>query len=88
MIRVVALCSVFVSLSLSAGAAPVVQYRYTNWVIDNASVCFNYPAGSVEHRECRRYASLYFRAQCYSNKKLDANAHRMFCRASDSYTPI
>ena len=88
MIRLAFFLSVLLSASANAQFVPNIQYRYTNWVIDNDSVCFNYKKGSVEHRECRRAASIYFRAQCYSNKQLDATVKQMFCRATYSYNPL
>ncbi len=43
---------------------PPVQYRYSHWRIDNASVCFNYPRGSVIYRNCRSHALQLFKQRC------------------------
>jgi len=40
------------------------QWRIMDNQIDNASVCTNFLEGSVERRECRKSAAVYFREQC------------------------
>lgn len=42
----------------------VAKWRIEDNVIDQGSVCFNFPNDSIEHRECRRAAQQYFRTQC------------------------
>jgi hypothetical protein len=42
----------------------VAKWRVQDNVIDQSSVCFNFPDDSIEHRECRRAAQQYFRTQC------------------------
>ena len=78
-----------VFFSSAVFAQPIVKWYYTNWRIDNATVCYNYTKNSVEWRECRRYASLYFREQCgvYSRSS-DVNRRQMFCSAASSYSPL
>ena len=76
-------------LSFPAFANPDVRWYYNNWVIDNASVCYNHPKNSVAWRECRRYASLYFREQCGKyTRSSDVNNRKMFCTAASTYRPI
>ncbi|WP_248769680.1 hypothetical protein [Pseudomonas sp. MWU12-2345] len=40
------------------------KWRIFNNVIDNASVCGNFLAGSTERRECRKSAEVFFKEQC------------------------
>ena len=80
--------SLLFSSSAFAGT-PVVKWYYTDWIIDNSSVCYNYTKNTVDWRECRRYASLYFREQCgvYSRSS-DLDRRKMFCTAASSYSPL
>ncbi|MFS2158256.1 hypothetical protein ACCD10_12955 [Pseudomonas sp. Pseusp122] len=64
--------------------------------IDDSSVCGNYRRGSVEFRECRKGAKVYFRDQCQSwGKRWDQSggagskaAQERFCSAASSFNPI
>lgn len=64
--------------------------------IDDSSVCGNYRRGSVEFRECRKGAKVYFRDQCHSwGKRWDQSggagskaAQERFCSAASSFNPI
>ena len=40
------------------------DFRMFNNHIDNSSVCMNFNKGSVEHRECRRAAVVFFKESC------------------------
>lgn len=42
----------------------VAKWRIEDNVINQGSVCFNFPVDSIEHRECRRAAQQYFKDQC------------------------
>lgn len=83
------LLMVLLSVASAAQANPIVKWYYTDWIIDNSTVCYNYTKNTVEWRECRRYASLYFREQCgvYSRSS-DLNRRKMFCTAASSYSPL
>ena len=64
--------------------------------IDDSSGCGNYRRGSVEFRECRKGAKVYFRDQCQSwGKRWDQSggagskaAQERFCSAASSFNPI
>ncbi|MCS3469293.1 hypothetical protein M2401_003031 [Pseudomonas sp. JUb42] len=64
--------------------------------IDDSSVCGNYRRGSVEYRECRKGAKVYFRDQCQSwGKRWDQSggvgskvAQERFCSAASNFNPI
>ena len=71
------------------------RYRIFNNHIETSSVCMNFMADSVEHRECRRAAVPYFKEMCSDwTKRLakDKNeknqlAQAQFCEAASSYAP-
>lgn len=64
--------------------------------IDGGSVCANYRRGSIEHRECRKGAKVYFREKCREwGKRRDKNssdasqaAEERFCSAGDGFNPL
>lgn len=51
------------------------KWRVEDNVIDQGSVCFNFPGDSIEHRECRRAAQQYFRTQCKDWTRRAEKAH-------------
>lgn len=71
------------------------RYRIFNNHIETSSVCMNFMADSVEHRECRRAAVPYFKEMCsdwtkrLAKDKNDKNqlAQAQFCEAASSYAP-
>ncbi|WPO99730.1 hypothetical protein SFA35_24565 [Pseudomonas sp. HR96] len=71
------------------------QWRISDNVIDNASVCANFYQGSVERRECRRAAQVYFREQCKDwGRRVEKNndeeaktAQSRYCSATKSFSP-
>ncbi|MGY2168839.1 hypothetical protein [Pseudomonas gingeri] len=71
------------------------KWRIFNNVIDNASVCANFPTTSTEHRECRKAAEVFFQEQCAewgkrSNRDKDEQSKGMqarYCTAMQTYSP-
>lgn len=64
--------------------------------IEGSSVCANYRRGSIEYRECRKGAKVYFREKCREwGKRWNAD-HRdsskaieqRFCSAGDGFNPL
>lgn len=55
--------------------------------IDGSSVCRNWRAGSLEYRECRKGAKIYFREQCRSPNS-NAAARQRYCSAEGSFNPL
>lgn len=64
--------------------------------IDDTSVCSNYRRGSIEYRECRKGAKVYFRDQCREwGKRWEQNAaavsrsaQERFCNAASTFNPM
>lgn len=64
--------------------------------IDDGSVCSNYRRGSIEYRECRKGAKVYFRDQCKEwGKRWDQNGaavsrftQERFCSAASTFNPM
>ncbi|KFE57474.1 hypothetical protein IV01_03910 [Pseudomonas syringae] len=64
--------------------------------IDGSSVCGNYRRGSIEYRECRKGAKVYFREKCrewgkrWSADHQDASKamEQRFCSAGDGFNPL
>lgn len=86
-------------LSTTANAAPPANFNYTNWKIDNSSVCRNYKYGSVDYRDCRSGALQYFVKRCDELKQRvenlgtsapDVTRHEkeMFCHAASTFSPV
>lgn len=48
------------------------------------TVCANREKGSLEYRDCRSTAKMYFRAQC----KETGDQSGRFCKASNSFNPL
>jgi hypothetical protein len=70
------------------------RYRISNNHIETNSVCMNFLADSVEHRECRRAAVPYFKDMCsdwskrVAKDKSDKNklAQEQYCTAAREYS--
>lgn len=91
--------ALLLAVSMSGNAAPAASYTYTNWTIDNSSVCNNYKYGSVIYRDCRSGALEFFRDQCEKHKQTVENLgvntpevtrHEkdMFCHAASTFSPV
>lgn len=71
------------------------MWRISDNVIDNTSVCGNFGAGSIERRECRRAAEVYFREQCKewgrrvqnNNDEAGKVAQTRYCTATKTFDP-
>ncbi|MGE6384279.1 hypothetical protein ACQKEN_01170 [Pseudomonas sp. NPDC078416] len=71
------------------------RYRIYNNHVEVSSVCMNFLADSVEHRECRRAAAPYFKDMCsdwskrVAKDKSDKNklAQAQYCEAARTYQP-
>ncbi|UZJ60302.1 hypothetical protein OKW98_00695 [Pseudomonas sp. KU26590] len=71
------------------------RYRIYNNHVEVSSVCMNFLADSVEHRECRRAAAPYFKDMCsdwskrLAKDKSDKNklAQEQYCEAARTYQP-
>lgn len=69
------------------------QWKIFDNEIDNASVCANFPGDSVEHRECRKAAEVYFKESCQEwSKRADNDrdpktqqAQQRYCQANKSF---
>lgn len=64
--------------------------------IDGSSVCANYRRGSIDYRECRKGAKIYFREKCRewgkrrSSNQTDTNkmVEQRFCSAGEGFNPL
>lgn len=64
--------------------------------IDSGSVCANYRQGSIERRECRKGAKVYFKQQCVAwtkhwddQRSVPVQALReRYCSAAESFSPM
>lgn len=61
------------------------QKRF-NWMTENnqiifSTVCMNERSGSIEYRECRKRAKVYFKQRCNHPKD-------RFCHAENNYNPL
>ncbi len=64
--------------------------------IDGSSVCANYRRGSIEYRECRKGAKVYFREKCREwGKRRDRDGsdasqtvQERFCAAGEGFNPL
>ena len=71
------------------------QWKIYNNHIEGDSVCFNFPNASVEHRECRKAAQVYFKEQCREwKKRADSDrqeqskaTEQRYCGAASSFNP-
>lgn len=72
------------------------EWAINNNRIDSSSVCANYRRGSIEFRECRKGAKVYFREKCrewstYTEKnRSEASEARKqrFCSAGEGFNPL
>lgn len=72
------------------------QWSFTDNRIEGSSVCANYRRGSIEYRECRKGAKVYFREKCRewgnrrSQQRSDASQalEQRFCSAGDGFNPL
>ncbi|RMT81860.1 hypothetical protein ALP40_04797 [Pseudomonas viridiflava] len=54
--------------------------------IDDTSVCRNWRRGSIEYRECRKGAKVYFKEQC---KRLpESGARQRYCSKASGFSPL
>jgi hypothetical protein len=73
-----------------------VQWTINSNRIDGSSVCANYRRGSIEYRECRKGAKVYFREKCREwSKRRDIDGSdasqalkERFCSAGDGFNPL
>jgi len=73
----------------------VAKWRIEDSVINQGSVCFNFPADSIEHRECRRAAQQYFKVQCKdwtrraekTRDKETREAKAQYCAVAGEFAP-
>lgn len=64
--------------------------------IEGSSVCTNWSKGSIEYRECRKGAKVYFREQCKSwgrqwdRTQADSSkaAQQRYCSAGEGFNPL
>ncbi|MFK3972686.1 hypothetical protein ACI2KS_18360 [Pseudomonas sp. NPDC087358] len=54
--------------------------------IDSTSVCANYRRGSIEFRECRKGAKIWFKEQC--RRGGTESSHQRYCSAASSFNPM
>lgn len=72
------------------------EWTVNNNRIDGSSVCANYRRGSIEFRECRKGAKVYFREKCREwGKRRDKDGseasqatQERFCSAGDGFNPL
>lgn len=73
----------------------VAKWRIEDNLINQGSVCFNFPAESIEHRECRRAAQRYFKDQCKdwtrraekTRDKETREAKAQYCAVAGEFAP-
>lgn len=73
----------------------VAKWRIEDNLINQGSVCFNFPADSIEHRECRRAAQQYFKDQCKdwtrraekTRDKETREAKAQYCAVAGEFAP-
>lgn len=71
------------------------QWRSYNNHIEGNSVCFNFPGESIEHRECRKAAQVFFKEECREWTKRSDNdreeqskmTQTRYCEAAGSFNP-
>lgn len=72
------------------------QWAINDNRIDGTSVCANYRRGSIEYRECRKGAKVYFREKCREwGRRLEKNrneageaSEQRFCSAGEGFNPL
>jgi hypothetical protein len=71
------------------------QWRLFNNLIEGNSVCFNFPSTSIEHRECRKAAQVFFKEECrewtkrWNNDREEQSksTEQRYCEAAKSFNP-
>ncbi|MEB0040319.1 MULTISPECIES: hypothetical protein [unclassified Pseudomonas] len=71
------------------------QWKVYNNHIEDDSVCFNFPGATVEHRECRKAAQVFFKEQCREwTKRSDSDreaqskaTQQRYCGAAGTFNP-
>lgn len=63
------------------------EWLITDNHIEGSSVCRNFRSGSIEYRECRKGAKVFFREQCRS-PSTSAAARQRYCSAEGSFNPL
>ncbi|WP_024679566.1 hypothetical protein [Pseudomonas syringae] len=54
--------------------------------IDGTSVCRNWRRGSIEYRECRKGAKVYFKEQC--KRLAESIIRQRYCSAASGFNPL
>lgn len=62
------------------------QWRVLDNQIDSTSVCANLRRGSIEFRECRKGAKVWFRNEC--RRGGDDASHQRYCSAASGFNPM
>ena len=62
------------------------QWSVVDNQIDSSSVCANHRRGSIEFRECRKGAKVWFREQC--RRANDDSAQHRYCSAASGFSPM
>jgi hypothetical protein len=71
------------------------QWRSYNNHIEGNSVCANFPGESIEHRECRKAAQVFFKEECREwTKRSDSDREEQsrltqtrYCEAAGNFNP-
>lgn len=71
------------------------QWRLFNNRIEDNSVCFNFPSASIEHRECRKAAQVFFKEECQEwtkrwnndREEQSKSTEQRYCEAAQSFNP-
>jgi hypothetical protein len=82
--------------SWDSSSSYLAEWIVVNNTIDGTSVCGNHRRGSIEYRECRKGAKVYFREQCrawgeranYDRKDLSYSLKDRYCTAERSFSPM
>jgi hypothetical protein len=68
-------------------ATHLAQWSVVDNQIDSTSVCANQRRGSIEYRECRKGAKVWFKEQCRDGSHGQA-AHLRYCSAANGFSPM
>lgn len=82
--------------SWDGGSSYLAEWIVINNVIDGGTVCRNQGWGSIEYRECRKGAKVYFREQCRvwenragrDRKEWSYRMKERYCTAESSFSPM
>lgn len=80
----------------SGGGAYLAQWKVQGNTIEGGSVCANHRHGSIDYRECRKGAKVYFREQCRawaaewgrSRAEHAYSLKQRYCTAESSFSPM